>query len=156
MQVITLTKGMTTVVDDEDALPLKWYYGANGYAQRKSRKEKGTYLHRLVMERLLGRPLKHGEYVDHINGNKLDNRRQNLRLSTMSQNLANGKIRSNNTTGVRGVSLDRRNGHYVAHYYIKSKKYHIGSYKTLEEAIKARRTKEIKLYGDFVLVGQPR
>lgn len=149
MIVIGLSKGKAAIIDKIDSNNIKWYLGANGYAQHKSRGEKGIYLHRWVMARKLKRDLLPTEYVDHKNGDTLDNRRCNLRLCTMSQNLANAKVRSNNTTGAKGVSLDKRNGHYTAHYYINSKKHHIGSYKTLKEAAAARRKKELELYGDF-------
>lgn len=156
MKTLELTKGKVAIVDNEDSTGLKWYYGGNGYAMRKDRKNGTSYLHRYVMERKIGRKLLQSENVDHISGVKLDNTRGNLRLCTMSENLANAKIRTDNTSGVRGVSLDSRNGHYVAHYYLGGKKQHIGSFKTLEEATKARRDKEIELYGEFVVFGQKR
>jgi hypothetical protein len=154
MVTIELTKGKVAIIDEVDNVGLKWYYGGNGYAVRKNRKEGMIYLHRWVMENKLGRKLKPKEHVDHISGVKLDCTRDNLRPCTMAQNIANAKIRSDNTSGVRGVSIDKRNGRYLAQYYIKGKKYHIGSYVTKEEAIKARKDKEIKLYKDFVINGQ--
>lgn len=154
--VIELSKGKSAIVDNQDNTNLKWYYGGNGYAVRKTRDDGMIYLHRWVMERKLGRKLKRKEHIDHISGLKLDCTRNNLRLCTMRENIANSKLRSDNTTGVRGVSLDVRNGHYTAQYYVNGKKKHIGSYKTKEEAMKARRDVEIELYGEFVLMGQPR
>lgn len=156
MITIKLTKDKVALIDETDLTELKWYYGGNGYAVRKTRTDGMTYLHRWVMERKLGRKLKRKEHVDHISGIRLDCTRDNLRLCTMSQNISNARIRSDNTSGARGVSLDSRNGNYVAHYYINSKKVHIGSYKTKEEAMKARRDKEIELYGEFVIKGQSR
>jgi len=153
---IKLTQGKVAIIDEIDWSPTKWYYGGNGYAMHKTRKEGTHYLHRWVMERALGRQLGSKEYIDHISGVKLDCTRDNLRLCTMSENLANAKIRSDNTTGVRGVSLDNRNGHYTAQVYVNSKKVHLGSFKTVEEAIKARRDKEIEMYGEFVIKGQQR
>ncbi len=153
---IELSKGTVAIIDKEDNSEFKWYYGGNGYAVRKNRTEGMVYLHRWVMERKLGRKLKRSEHVDHISGQRLDCTRNNLRVCSMAQNIANSKIRTDNTSGARGVSLDSRNGNYVAHYYIKGKKHHIGSFKTKEEAIKARRDKEIELYGEFVLNGQQR
>jgi len=156
MKTIALSKGRVALIDDCDDTALSWYYGGNGYAVRKTRKEGMIYLHRHIMESVLGRKLKRTEYVDHISGIKLDCTRANLRLSTMAQNVSNSKLRTDNTTGVRGVSLDKRNGRWTAQYYLHKKKYHLGSYATKEEAIKARRDKEIELYGEFVVRGQTR
>jgi len=152
--ILKLTQGKVAIIDDIDSNDLKWYFGTNGYAQRKPRNTKALLLHRYVMSRKLGRELTSKEYVDHISGVKLDCTRGNLRLCTMSQNLANAKLRVDNKSGHRGVLLDKRNGHYTAHVYVNCKKSHLGSFKTLEEAIKARRDKELKMYGSFVIGGQ--
>ena len=58
---------------------------------------KTIYMHRLILD------AKKGEYVDHINGNGLDNRQENLRITSQGVNLANAKAFSNNTSGYRGV-----------------------------------------------------
>lgn len=145
---INLSKKAKSKIDDIDNNELKWYLGGNGYAMR-GRSKAVTYLHRWVMERKLGRKLKKKEQVDHINRDKLDNRRSNLRLVNYSQNQANAKIRVDNKSGHKGVTLDKRNGNYTAQYYLNSKKIHIGSFKTLEEAIRARKNIEDKLYGSF-------
>ncbi len=65
--------------------------------------------------------------IDHINGIKTDNRINNLRLSTTSQNIANSKIQKNNKTGYKGVSFS--NGKYTAQIYFNNKKIHLGTYK---------------------------
>lgn len=152
--IIQLTQGKSAIIDDVDSNGLKWYYGNHGYAQRKTRQNSAVLLHRYVMSRKLGRDLTSKEYVDHISGVKLDCTRANLRLCTMSQNLANAKIRTDNKSGHRGITLDKRNGHYTAQVYVNCKKYHLGSFKTLEEAVKARRDKELEMYGSFVIGGQ--
>jgi len=65
-------------------------------------------LHRLIMSRILGRPLQKKEYIDHINGNGLDNRRDNLRIATQSQNIANSKkARGKYSSKYKGVYHDR-------------------------------------------------
>ena len=94
MKEIPLSKGFVALVDDEDYEFLsqwKWHVnirGTNKYAQ--SRKyirgvgnDKMVKMHRLVMKP------KNGEDVDHINGNSLDNRKQNLRLCSRGQNVSN-------------------------------------------------------------------
>jgi len=152
--IVQLTQGKSAIIDDIDANNIKWYFGNHGYAVHKNIKDGSILLHRYVMSRKLGRELTSKEYVDHISGVKLDCTRDNLRLCTMSQNLANAKLRIDNKSGHRGVLLDKRNGHYTAHVYVNCKKHHIGSFKTLEEAIKARRDKELEMYGSFVIGGQ--
>jgi hypothetical protein len=65
--------------------------------------------------------------IDHINGNKLDNRIDNLRLSTTSQNCFNSKAKSSNKTGYKGVC--KGNSGYTAQIYINGRKHHLGTYK---------------------------
>lgn len=62
-------------------------------------------LHRVVMSRVLGRAFEESEFVDHIDGNKLNNRRENLRLVTSKQHSRNRRISKNNTSGYKGVTF---------------------------------------------------
>lgn len=151
MKVLQLTQGKVAIVDDEDATGVKWYFEkSTGYAARKPNMGlKKQYLQRFVLERKLGRPMVKGEYADHVNGNRLDNRRINLRVATMSENLVNRAVDKRSTSGVRGVSQDRRNGNWVAYYAVNGKKIHIGSFKTFEEATAARLEVVIKIHGEF-------
>lgn len=78
----------------------------------------------------------HGFYpetVDHINGDRSDDRIENLRAASYSENAANWGSHSRNTTGVLGVRK-HRDGHYETRLSFKKKRYQIGSFKTLEEA----------------------
>lgn len=103
-----LTKnGSLILLDDEDYPLTKVAWGINsvGYARRTIRvkenggKHKTLLMHRHIMD------AKAGEVVDHINGNKLDNRRSNLRLCTQSENLLNRhKLSANKTSKYFGVS----------------------------------------------------
>lgn len=96
---------------DKDLAPIlsifKWHKHGRGYASALVQ-GKQTFMHRLIMGA--------GEHdiVDHINGNPLDNRRENLRFVTKSQNAQNSR-KAPSTTGFIGVSLDK--GYYRA--YIK-------------------------------------
>jgi len=85
--------------------------------------------------------------LDHINGNRADNRIANLREATRSQNNANGKLRCDSTSGVKGVSWDVRR--WKAYIDIGRKRHRLGSFKTLEDAIKARRAAEVRIFGKF-------
>ena len=85
---IKLTKGMSTIVDDDDFESVnqyKWYFSSTGYAERRHGKGK-LLLHRFIMNP------KNDLQVDHINGNRLDNSRSNLRLATRTENARNRKM----------------------------------------------------------------
>ena len=81
--------------------------------------------------------------VDHINHNTLDNRKDNLRVTTNSNNLRNGTIRTNNKTGVKGVSYCKERKKYVASIKVNYKTINLGRFDTLEEAKKKREEAEI-------------
>jgi hypothetical protein len=89
-----------------------------------------------------------GLTVDHINGDRLDNRRGNLRVCTQGQNNCNRLERRDNTSGFRGVS-QRKDGRYQAYIYINGRKIHLGLFEKLTEAINARVCAEIKYYKEF-------
>ncbi len=98
MAEIELTKGKIALVDDADAVWLEqtlWTFTEQGYAVRMFH-QKREYMHRVILN------AKSGETVDHINRDKLDNRRVNLRLVTVSQNSVNSKDRPRRS-GVRNI-----------------------------------------------------
>ena len=86
--------------------------------------------------------------VDHINGNKLDNRRSNLRICTCKENLRNVSASKNNKTGHLGISLTKF-GRYRARIMVDGKEIRLGNYVNLEDAIKARKKAEIKYFGEY-------
>lgn len=87
--------------------------------------------------------------IDHINGNALDNRRENIRVCTISENLKNRKMASHNKSGFKGVYLDDRKKKYRAVIYSNKKKYSLGSYNTKVEAALAYDLAAIKMHGQF-------
>src|SRR5437879_551244 len=105
MRFIPLTKGFSTVVDDEDypfLMQWKWYYSA-GYAERKGKlngKQTHVQMHRVLL------PLPRELLVDHHNTIKLDNRRENLRPSTHSTNAMNMRVRSGSSI-YKGVCKEK-------------------------------------------------
>ena len=82
--------------------------------------------------------------IDHINGNKKDNRLENLRDVSLIENARNKKIYKNNTSGTLGVSFDKRGQNYLARIMVNGKSKHLGYFKNKEEAIAARAAANIK------------
>lgn len=150
MRKIKLSQGKYAIVDDNDFEWLnqwKWYLGSNKrYATRcKSRKlgKKRVYLHRLIMD------AKKGEEVDHINGDKIDNRRENLRICTTMQNKHNYKIPITNTSGYKGVGWHKRDKKWTARIRVNYKLIHLGYYVDKIEAALAYNKAAIKYHKEF-------
>jgi hypothetical protein len=87
--------------------------------------------------------------LDHINGDSLDNRINNLRLATEGQNLANSRIAKNNRSGVKGVCWRRDIGKWSAQIRKDGKLKHIGLFATIDEAATAYEEKAKELFGEF-------
>ena len=85
--------------------------------------------------------------LDHINNIPSDNRLENLREATLSQNGGNSSIRKDNTSGAKGVFL--RGGRYLAHIYFKGSDKHLGTFETLEEAAIAYDEAAIEQWGEY-------
>ena len=88
--------------------------------------------------------------IDHINGDGIDNRLDNLRECTHQENGRNTKRRIDNTSGKRGVYFDKKNRKWRAYIGIDGRNRFIGSrYDTIEEAIAARKLAETEFFGEF-------
>lgn len=156
---IPLTKGQVAWIspDDADLADLKWCVSGNrgsGYAARNQFVPSAGYrkmvsLHRIILERTVSRSLVKGEQVDHINGNSLDNRRENLRIATVGQNLRNTKKRTTNTSGYKGVCWIKKLGVWRAKIKYNHHTYNLGYFKTPEEAYAAYCAKGRELHGEF-------
>jgi len=92
--------------------------------------------HRLVFLYMLDRVLGDGEEVDHVDGNKGNNRFDNLRIVNRSVNMKNKSIYTNNTTGVIGVS--RFGNRYRARINLDGKRFSLGLFDSVEDAAVAR------------------
>lgn len=116
-------------------------------------------LHRLIMSRVLGRELKRSEIVDHINHNGLDNRRENLRIVTHSQNMQNSrtKARGGKASIYKGVTLTRSGRWltYIGSARGKVKREYLGRYDTEEEAALAYDKKAKELFGEYANLNFP-
>jgi|UPI000695CACA hypothetical protein len=87
--------------------------------------------------------------VDHINGNRDDNRWENLRAATRSQNNMNSRMRVSNVTGMKGVAFNKMRGTWQASIKIDGKYKHLGAFKSPEEAKSAYDLAANKHYGEF-------
>ncbi len=143
MITIQLTKGQYTIVDeiDSDLSILKWWAleVKNGYYACRTTTKKETplkpesvLLHRVILARIINRPLLRKEQVDHINLNCLDNRRENLRVASVEENGRNRLKNKNNTTGYKGVI--RHGSGFHALIGFQGKVIHLGTFGTPEEA----------------------
>lgn len=142
MKIIKLTKGYKTIVDDEDFEFLnqwKWHISARGYAVRKPN-NKNIFMHRLLNKTPLNMQ------TDHINNNKLDNRKCNLRTVTNQQNHFNMLAQKNSKSGIRGVSWSEERKKWVAQIIINNKAIGLGRFTDKNEAIKVRNLAEKKYY----------
>ncbi len=143
MKLIPLSQGKSAMVDDEDYEWLsqwKWCLHSKGYAVRGN----GTILMHCV---IVGTPV--GFETDHINQNKLDNRRSNLRLATRAQNQRNKPKRRDNTSGFQGVYFDKSRNKFVAEIHLYGKKKHLGRFDDIQNAAKAYRSASIELHQEF-------
>ena len=123
-----------------------WRKDPNGYIVANSRDStnKIIRIHRLIMD-VMDKP---NILIDHKNWDKSDNRKENLRYSTKSQNNINIKRKSNNTTGYTGVTRSKNNK-YLARISFNGRRYNLGTYENIENAIKARHEAEKQLHGEW-------
>lgn len=122
------------------------YYG-NGY-MRLMIKGKEYMLHRLAWLYVYGE-MPADKQIDHINCIKDDNRINNLRLATGYQNSSNQKISRRNTTGHKGVVLNKRLGKYQAQCMSRGKYYYLGVFATIAEAVVVHNDFALKNHGEF-------
>lgn len=108
MHKFTTKSGHQIIVDDEDKhlSERSWQLNSVGYPRRTMYVIEGKTYRTALMHREIMKAKK-GECVDHINGNKLDNRRSNLRVCTQSQNLANRKKSPQKSSKYKGVCLTK-------------------------------------------------
>lgn len=132
-----------SLVDKEDVeklFPNKWCLDKNNYVKNS----KQEYLHRIILT------APEGVYIDHINGNTLDNRKENLRICTDGENVSNRtKLGTNNTSGILGVRFNNQRNKWYSEIQYQYKKIFLGYYNTKEEAIEARIKAEKTYFKEF-------
>jgi len=109
--------------------------------------DKAYYAHRVAYALMTGEWPKNG--IDHINGDRKDNRWDNLRPANQSQNMMNRRKSAKNSTGYKGVCYDKTHKVYVADIRANGKSIRIGRYATPEEAHAAYCKASADLHGDF-------
>ena len=156
-QKIKLTQGKYTIVDDADfewLSSMRWfaYKSTHGlwYVARNNRHANNGEVYMEKMHRLvMGLTKGDGKFVDHINGDTLDNRRANLRVVSNIQNMWNKGAQSNNRSGYKGVYRHSQTGKWVAQITHQRKTYSLGCFDAPEEAHIAYKEKAIELKGVY-------
>jgi hypothetical protein len=145
---VRLSRGLVAVIDSADAEMVgahSWFAHRASGLEYALRRERGKFirLHRALMN------APKGLFVDHINGDTLDNRRANLRLCTALGNAQNARLQHNNSSGYKGVSWNKRYRYWVASIYPNDGHLYLGSFRSAEEAARAYNTAALKYYGEF-------
>jgi hypothetical protein len=145
---------METVVDTADfhkydLKRYRWYahkgtHAHTYYVQTNLPRESGKQKHLTMHQLLTG-----GKGFDHIDRNGLNARRSNLRPATGTQQKANQKMQSNNTTGERGTSFHKPSGKYCARVQVNGKEKHLGYFTNLEEASAVAAAARAAAFGAF-------
>jgi hypothetical protein len=90
-----------------------------------------------------------GYEIDHKDGDGLNNQRYNLRVTTHTQNMKNQRLRSNNTSGYKGVTWHKGAGKWYAQIQVDGKRTYLGLFTILEDAARAYDTAALEHYGEF-------
>ena len=138
------------IVDDKDlelVNQYKWYLTNKGYVYTQP--YLGNYKHgSLMMHRLINKT-PDGMFTDHINHNKLDNRKSNLRICTNQQNSMNRNSHKNSSSKFKGVSWHPRDKKWQVEIEIAGKRFYLGMYTNEIEAAKAYDKQATELHGEF-------
>lgn len=135
---VPLTQGRFALVDEADwpsVSGFSWCVDSSGYAMGRQGR-----LHNFLMG---------AKGIDHVNGNKLDNRRANLRVATLAQNGHNRGKNPNGTSGFKGVSFCKQTGRWTAKILANGRTRWLGRHDTAEEAARAYDIAAQELHGEF-------
>jgi hypothetical protein len=153
MKIILTRKGQQIVISDEDydkTVERTWHISESGYPATnwsENGKRLGVvYLHRYLMS------APRGQYVDHINRNKLDCTRENLRLCTMTDNNRNTGKKSK-INKYKGITRNGRYG-WAAQITVNRKNHYLGTFTTQELAALAYNDAAISYFGQFACLNE--
>lgn len=159
MKEIPLTQGLVALVDDEDyeeLMQYKWHACKHKYTYYAFRNHQvypgyriSVRMHRQIMR------AQANEIIDHINGNGLDNRKENLRIVSSSQNAANRRAHAGSKSRFKGVSWHKQHGKWAAYICYNYKHKHIGLFRDEIEAAIAYDRKAIELFGEYARTNFP-
>lgn len=150
MKEIALTQGLVALVDDEDYERLNqftWYAhkGKNTFYARTSQKPM-VYMHKMLLD---------APIVDHINGNGVDNTKNNLRAASQTNNNANGRKRRNATSSkFKGVSFDSTRQKWECKVNFQGRRVFFGRYDSELDAAKAYNEAALSIFGSFAKVNE--
>lgn len=151
MREIPLTQGRVAHVDDADYEQVachKWFFcevrkgTGKGYAVRTVN-DRCVYMHRVVAD------APRGMQVDHIDGDRLNNARANLRLATLRDNRRNNHGYANNKSGFKGVGWHTKAGKWVARITVNNKPKHLGLFVDRIDAARAYNAAALIHFGEF-------
>jgi len=120
-----------------------WYYRTYKGKEKRERRRTSLYLHHVIM----GKP-QNGMVIDHINHNGLDNKKENLREVTRSQNMHNRRSNKNSSSKYKGVYWCKRLKKWGSQIRHVDKTFHLGFFTVEEDAGLAYNKKAIKLWGE--------
>jgi hypothetical protein len=161
MKIYTTKKGEQVKMDDDTYELIKdrsWYLDTKGYLCRKQMvdgKYKFVYLHKMLC------PVKEGNYVDHIDNDKLNNQRENLREATPAQSACNTRRNRKGASQYKGVSKvvskykDKEYVTWTARVKKDGKVVYNKGFKTEIEAAKAYDIEAEKAHGEFAYKNFP-
>lgn len=151
---ISLSKGRIAIVDAADHEWLsqyKWYACSNGHQwyARRSTPYGDIRMHRAIMNAPAGM------FVDHVDGNGLNNRRSNLRICTQAENVRYRNKPSTNSSGYKGVIKKKGCNRWEASIVKSQQRFYLGLYLSAEEAARAYDAAAIFLFGSFAFLNFP-
>lgn len=135
--------------DEERLRGMRWYVDHHGYCVRNKRRN-GRWVKYGVAHEVLGVERTHRAVVDHVNGDKLDNRRENLRVCTQQENTWNRGPSKHGKSGLKGVTCVKSIGKWKAQATSRDgRRIYLGCFGTKEEAARAYNSYAKSEYGEF-------
>ena len=147
-----LTKGKIALIDDEDyalILLFHWFYDSHQYARTKKLSGGSMSMHRLLIKPQTGYE------IDHIDGNRINNQRKNLRIVTHKQNQANQGKHIRKTSQYKGVCWRKDVNKWIAYIETNNKPTHLGYHLSEVEAARAYDRAALDMFGEYARLNVP-